>query len=72
MTHATDLAAPNSAPRHFLAALLEALRLRRRRRFMSSLSPAQIKDAGIDRELAGYGRGAAVSMLVITNLQSQR
>lgn len=46
--------------------------LARRRRVPPGLTNAQLKDAGIAWELAGYGRGADVSMLTITNLQSLR
>jgi hypothetical protein len=41
-------------------------------RLPPGLSRAQLQDAGIDLELAGFGRGADVPGLTITMLESQR
>ena len=41
-------------------------------RLPPDLSRAQLQDAGIPFERAGYGRGADVSGLAITMLESQR
>lgn len=72
MTQPLHHALPAPAPRGFLAALMVALRRHHRRRIIAALDAAQRKDAGITWELAGYGRGADVSMLARTNLQAQR
>jgi len=63
---------PVRAPWTILHALRSALSLRRSPRLPKGLDRRQIQDAGIPWELAGYGRGADVSMLPIVMLESQR
>lgn len=72
MTATTSLAAPVAARRWTLRALISAFRPRRKPYLPPGLDRAQLKDAGIAWELAGYGRGADVPMLAITILESQR
>jgi hypothetical protein len=70
----TSIALPASGARRWHTPLswLKGVFARRRLRVPRNLSRAQLQDAGIAWELAGYGRGADVDMLTISILESQR
>lgn len=72
MTRVVDPACSTSLRRNPLVALAKALRQYRRHRTLHRPDAALIKDASIAWELAGYGRGADISMLAVNLLQSQR
>jgi hypothetical protein len=67
----TSLVTASPEPRSIFVAIWVRI-FRVRKRLPPGLTYAQIKDAGIAWELAGYGRGADVSLLVLTKLESQR
>jgi len=63
---------PARAPWAIVHHVRTILGIRRKPRLPKGLDRRQLQDAGISWELAGYGRGADVSMLPIVILESQR